>query len=145
MARVRRYAVTDPAIVGESVDGESLVVNLRTGHYYSMRGAGDIAWLGVASGTTLDGLVARVAAVYYGDRAAIRDALAAHLEYLVAEGLVTVDEIDAEPQPDGEPSGAVPFEPPKVEKYTDMEELVLLDPIHEVDEAGWPRRPGHPA
>ena len=25
-----------------------------------------------------------------------------------------------------------------MEKYDDMQELLLLDPIHEVDEAGWP-------
>jgi len=25
-----------------------------------------------------------------------------------------------------------------VEKYTDMQDLVLLDPVHEVDERGWP-------
>jgi hypothetical protein len=25
-------------------------------------------------------------------------------------------------------------------KYTDMEELLLLDPIHDVDETGWPNK-----
>jgi hypothetical protein len=27
---------------------------------------------------------------------------------------------------------------PVLDKYTDMQELLLLDPIHEVDDAGWP-------
>ena len=31
-----------------------------------------------------------------------------------------------------------PFVPPTLEKYTDMQDLVLLDPVHEVDERGWP-------
>ena len=30
------------------------------------------------------------------------------------------------------------FEAPILHKYTDMQDLLLLDPIHEVDEAGWP-------
>ena len=31
------------------------------------------------------------------------------------------------------------FSPPTLEKYTDMEELLALDPIHEVNEVvGWP-------
>jgi len=30
------------------------------------------------------------------------------------------------------------FEKPKLQKFTDMQDLLLLDPIHEVDEAGWP-------
>ena len=34
-----------------------------------------------------------------------------------------------------------PFEMPTLEKYTDMQDLVLIDPVHQVDEAGWPRRP----
>jgi hypothetical protein len=33
---------------------------------------------------------------------------------------------------------AEPFEPPVLEQYTDMQDLLLLDPIHEVDEQGWP-------
>jgi hypothetical protein len=34
--------------------------------------------------------------------------------------------------------GKSPFEMPKLSKYTDMEDLLALDPIHEVDEMGWP-------
>ena len=30
---------------------------------------------------------------------------------------------------------------PQLSSYTDMQELLLLDPIHEVDESGWPNRP----
>lgn len=31
------------------------------------------------------------------------------------------------------------FEEPIFHKYTDMEDLLLLDPIHDVDETGWPK------
>ena len=31
-----------------------------------------------------------------------------------------------------------PYSPPVLNSYTDMEELLLLDPIHDVDQAGWP-------
>ena len=31
-----------------------------------------------------------------------------------------------------------PYTAPAVQKYDDLEDLLLLDPIHEVDEAGWP-------
>ena len=34
-----------------------------------------------------------------------------------------------------------PYSSPQLEKYEDMQELITLDPIHEVnDEAGWPHR-----
>jgi hypothetical protein len=34
---------------------------------------------------------------------------------------------------------------PKLEKYTDMEDLLLLDPIHDVQEVGWPQTSGEKA
>ncbi|HEY9704008.1 MAG TPA: PqqD family protein, partial [Allocoleopsis sp.] len=36
------------------------------------------------------------------------------------------------------PNEKLPFAQPLLEKYTDMQDLLLLDPIHEVDEIGWP-------
>jgi hypothetical protein len=27
---------------------------------------------------------------------------------------------------------------PKIDKYTDMQEMLLADPVHDVDTAGWP-------
>ena len=35
-------------------------------------------------------------------------------------------------------NGGGPFEPPSLETFTDMRDLLLLDPIHEVTDAGWP-------
>ena len=32
----------------------------------------------------------------------------------------------------------LPFVNPTLTKFTDMQDLLLLDPIHEVDEMGWP-------
>jgi hypothetical protein len=40
--------------------------------------------------------------------------------------------------PSGEPSPREPFAAPALNTFSDMQELLLLDPIHEVDEAGWP-------
>ena len=36
------------------------------------------------------------------------------------------------------------FVAPVISKFTDMEDLLLLDPIHEVDEMGWPHRKPEP-
>jgi hypothetical protein len=35
---------------------------------------------------------------------------------------------------------AVAFVPPSLAKFQDMQDLLLLDPIHETDEPGWPAR-----
>ena len=36
-----------------------------------------------------------------------------------------------------------PFQPPVFERFTDMEDLLLMDPVHEAeDEKGWPHAKG---
>jgi hypothetical protein len=62
------------------------------------------------------------------------------VEQLLAEGLV-VEDADAPvgASPPAPPADAL--EPPALEKFTDMQDLILLDPVHEVDERGWPHAP----
>jgi hypothetical protein len=43
--------------------------------------------------------------------------------------------------PGDDVQGELPFVAPVLDKYTDMQELLLLDPIHEVDASGWPKLP----
>jgi hypothetical protein len=38
-------------------------------------------------------------------------------------------------EPDGKRS---PFEAPRLDRYDDMRDLLLADPIHDADTAGWP-------
>jgi len=37
------------------------------------------------------------------------------------------------------PRAKEPFERPVLEKFTDVQELLALDPVHDVDGSGWPR------
>jgi hypothetical protein len=45
--------------------------------------------------------------------------------------------VDLQPSNNGHDKPS--FTPPLLHKYSDMQELLLLDPIHDVDEAGWPK------
>jgi hypothetical protein len=65
---------------------------------------------------------------------------------LVEEGLIAEIPagLDVTLSPNGAASGGLSaglaYVPPVMNKHSDMQELLLLDPIHEVDEAGWPSR-----
>ena len=123
-----RYEVNKPDVVDESVDGEVLIVHLGTGSYYSSRGAGDVAWQLLAHGAT-----AGEAATAMG-----RDANA-EVE-LFLNRLLEEELIRERSQPfAGLPTVTAVAGPLELEKYTDMQELLLLDPIHDVEEAGWPK------
>ena len=39
------------------------------------------------------------------------------------------------------PSKKKAFAKPKLSKFGDMQDLLLLDPIHDVDQQGWPNSP----
>jgi transposase-like protein len=122
-----RFEVNKPDVVDESVDGEVLIVHLGTGAYYSSRGAGDVAWRLIAAGSS----VAEVAKSHGIES----EALTSFVQQLLAEDLVRARTSPPADVPDLAPVAGEPT----LEKYTDMQELLLLDPIHDVEEAGWPK------
>jgi hypothetical protein len=122
-----RYEVNKPDVVDESVDGEVLIVHLGTGTYYSSRGAGDSAWQLLASG--------RTASESAGPLGLAEAEVQEFLDQLVSEGLLRPRTAEAAHLAEFRPVSG----PLLLEKYTDMQELLLLDPIHDVDEEeGWP-------
>jgi len=56
------------------------------------------------------------------------------LEQLADEVGVPPDDEVAAPASDG------PFVAPVLERYEDMQDFLLVDPIHEVDDSGWPNK-----
>ena len=59
-----RYALNQPPNVGEIIDGEVMVINLKTGVYYSITGAGAFAWPMLIAGATPREIGARLARQY---------------------------------------------------------------------------------
>ncbi len=132
-----RIRVNAPNVIGESIGGEVLIVNLETGAYFSSSGLGDAVWAMVAESGDTAAIVDAVGAHYPGD--GVREAVGAFLDQLLDEGLVVEAGADSGSIAATAP-GALPgsFEAPVLRKYTDMQDLLLLDPIHEVAETGWP-------
>lgn len=127
-------------IMHEVIDGEVVVVNLENGTYYSLDGVGTDLWVQLAEGSTIEALVAGVAANYAGEREQIAAGIAAFVRRLQEEQLITAspgtDESRRAVATTTMPVRA--YSDPVLQKYTDMEQLLLADPIHEVEESGWP-------
>jgi len=127
-------------VIHETFDDEIVLVNLETGSYYSLDHVAAAIWQWLGQRVTAAQIQANVAARYVGDRAEMERAVKKFLDELIADGLVQFSD---QPAPSdyvfaqtNEPR--LEFHAPVLNKYTDMEELLLLDPIHEVDELGWP-------
>lgn len=138
-----RYQPAGPQIIHELIDGEVVLINLDSGAYYSVDGAGATVWSGIAADLSEEALITYVDARYHGDSATIAQDVRRFLNELLAEGLIahTATSGSAAPIAPTESVETVQrYAPPTLSKYTDMEELITLDPIHEVDERGWPAR-----
>jgi len=132
------YRINDADVAQETIDGETVIVNLATGTYYSLAGSGAAIWQAVAGGASIASATAAALAAYDGDEATVRAAVAELFARLLRDGLIAPGPTGAEPTfTAGERK---PFEPPVLHTYRDLQDLLLLDPIHEVDEAGWPAR-----
>lgn len=138
------YCVNEPSVISEVIDGETIVLNFESGHYYSFNPTASEIWLRVASGDPVTVASEHVARRFAGDAAMIRGEVEDFVRRLEEERLIrpAIGDVAAAPPSAPETSAAVSaFSSPSFEKFTDMEELLLLDPIHEVSDSGWPRKP----
>ncbi len=135
-----------PSIVHENFGDETVIVNLDTGSYYSAQGTSSVIWRLVGEAVSEFEILRRVKAGFLGESEVISSATARFLDQLVEEGLVVCEHVANDEAGSADSEVRDPkkeFSAPLLQKYTDLEEMLLLDPIHEVDDQGWPgnRRP----
>ncbi len=140
-----KFSVKNPPIVSESFGDEALIVHLEKGTYYSVRGTAFAIWGLIIGGRSVATIVDNLCARYEGSRTEIQGAVRELLDTMRQEGLIQEDgsapanssgtEALDSPAPTAKPA----FEHPQLEKYTDVEQLLALDPIHDVDATGWPQ------
>lgn len=132
------YLINGAKAVSQTLEGETIVINLEKGSYYSFNKTGSLLWDLVILGHSLEHI-----AQYFSDAYALqieesRDMVRDFVSSIKQEDLiVSTDEAPASPMPQIEKSEGT-FIRPSFERYDDMQEMLLADPIHDVGEAGWP-------
>ena len=137
-----RFRINNPSVISENIDGEVVIINLDSGAYYSTDQVGAEVWGLLEAGRCVGEIVEAIPARYLGESEEIETALHGFLSELQteelivgAEGSKTNEHASFVPGSDTE---KIPFQPPALKKYTDMKDMLLLDPIHDVEESGWP-------
>jgi hypothetical protein len=139
-----RFRINSPQVIHETVDAEAVIVNLETGTYYMLTDTGERIWAALARGASVDDILVELRASYRDGDRQLEGTVSAFLEELAGEGLIVPsDEDGGRPKRAGGPGPAAasgaPFPVPVLQKFQDMQELILLDPVHEVhEELGWP-------
>jgi outer membrane protein assembly factor BamB len=142
-----RFRINTPHVVAETLDGEATIVDLDSGTYYALNESGSLIWDGLIAGSATSEVATTLAGAYKLDA----DDASRSVEDLVkqlADANLIVEASEAGHNGAAPPASAAnsngsrrQYAEPELSAYTDMQELLLLDPIHEVDESGWPSQP----
>jgi len=127
------FRVNEPAAAMQVLEGEAVLIHFDSGKYYAANRSG--SWLldMLSRGYSLATLCERLPPSAQAD-------VHEFVGLLTSEGLLTATptpsllEAAFEPWPD---DGA-----PTLEVHTDLEDLLKLDPIHDVEADGWPAKAG---
>ncbi len=135
------YRVNSPQVISETVAGETVIVNLASGHYFSLQGTAVEVWEGLERGESIEAVVRELEQRYEAEEGEIDAAVKTLVDEFVASELLVAGG-------NGTGTGTVrtsrqvgervPFVAPSFTTFTDMQDIILLDPVHEVDARGWP-------
>jgi hypothetical protein len=104
--------------------------------YYSANETGAAIWSLIEAGASADRIVRRLERSYSSNGTAIADSVARFVADLLREELIVGAETASEADPDDPaPAGDRPeFSEPVLERFSDMADLLLLDPVHEIED-----------
>lgn len=138
----RFFAVNSPEVSQEIIDGEVVAIALKTGSYYSITGTGAEIWEMLVVGTSPAMVTETLLARYDVEPARLLEEVTDFISSLLGEALIVelTSAQAAQTRITGLqlPTERLPFSKPLFERFDDMKEMLILDPIHDVSESGWP-------
>ena len=148
----RVYRIEKAEVVSDIIDGEAIILNRNYGDYFSTDGVGGLIWQWIGEGRSRSQILNMLNARFSASLAEIATAVDSFLADLVAHKLVREvvegDESATETLVEPQTNPEAEFVRPTLHVYSDIRNMVLLDPIHDADEnIGWPapRRTDDPA
>ena len=137
--------INEPDVSAEVFETEVLAINLASGHYHSLREAAVPLWRLLIEGRSVEESASLLAGSLSADPAEVladTRALVAALRERAVIVTVPAPAVGASlPSPAWLGEFKPPYVKPLFDTYTDMKDLLLIDPIHEVDVSGWPHQP----
>ena len=135
-----------PHVVHDTIDGETILVNLKNGNYYSFDKFGVVAWDFIIGKGDLVFLVKKISEIFEEKEEKIVTVIKDFIGQLLEEDLLISDndkQLEIHSDQNEELTEKLKsimsvFEAPVLNKYSDMQDILLLDPIHDTDEKGWP-------
>jgi hypothetical protein len=133
------YQIDPSHVAHERLGDEVIIINLDKGAYYSGSGSAADLWSLLVTGASLNHIIDILSKEYRHSPEAVRSDVERCVAALVAAELIQADRTESSVVSSVLPASTERvWSAPKFDEYTDMWDLIKLDPIHDVDEAGWP-------
>ncbi|WP_428662569.1 PqqD family protein [Runella sp.] len=135
---MKNYQIATRGISFDHFEDETVAVNLPRGNYYSLRFTADFIFRQLVSGNNAEKVAVALTLIYDVEYKEALKAANQFIDQLLVEELLKEAEAEGEieiVQLDEKKE----FTFPVLEIFDDMQEMLVLDPVHDVDSTqGWP-------
>ena len=127
---MQSWSINHTAAVAEDFGDEVIVLHPGIGAFFSLRGRAADLWRGWESGASIGATEAAISTLMAEEAGLLQEMTATFQD---ADILLTTDSVDEVVLTLGDT-------PAQYTRNDEFDELIRLDPIHDVDERGWPFR-----
>lgn len=133
------YRIDTSRVVSEMLDNEVIIIDLLEGYYYSLNNTGSALWVGIEQGFTLPQLLTYFSERYEAAPEMVKSSIESFIARLKELSLITEETTATAPEVESYTGSKEQFFMPALQQFQDMQEMLLADPIHDIDEkTGWP-------
>lgn len=142
------YQINHAGVIFEVLNSEVIVVNFSTGDYFSLMHSAKYIWQLLDKHIAPATIASLLASHYQQDTAQVLVDLEQFIQALLQEELLVLAKEESQPVPATQLADVLALQAtdseyiaPIVHKYSDVQNLLKIDPVHDVSEAGWPNMP----
>jgi hypothetical protein len=134
-----RYNIYYNNILSDVFGEEVVLVNLESGVYYSLKYSAAQIWIRLINQYSPTEVFADLIQIYQVDENDLISDINLFITQLLEDKIIKIASETEKKSIEFNSKGIlVTYTSPVVETFSDMQEILLLDPVHDVDKAGWP-------
>jgi len=137
---MKNYKIQKSGVTHDNFDGEIVALNLVEGKYYNMEETASFIWQCLEISTQTNSIIDQLSGLQEGNPDELNTDVQAFLEQLETEGLIYESSDLEETAQVAKVKLPEIYAKPVLNVFTDMQEVIALDPVHDVSEKGWPHQ-----
>lgn len=133
------FVLNKPFVVAERLDGEVIAISNQSGKYFSLGNTSADIWFLLQNAIPRKTWLQILASNYENVPESAEQEIQSFLSQILEEGLIKPEELSSKDEIDlPKDSARGQWIKPTLIVFDDLQDLLLVDPIHDTSEAGWP-------